>query len=202
MGLSIHYSGKLKEDINLHDFINDAKDFAKTHHWKHHTFNTEFPAQTNSKDDYRKEIYGITMQPEGCENVDLTFLSNRRLASWATFQFFSKYADNPNELALYTINVKTQFAGPKTHVLVVDILRYLSKLYFAEFKLSDEGNYWETASLKTLQARFKQYNQIQDNMEIGLMATKQSPDETLEDFIKRVARDVHDREKKNGNKGN
>lgn len=198
MGLSIHYSGKLKEEINLNDFISDVKDFAKTHHWKYSTFDTAFPEQTDSKDDYREDIYGITLQAEGCENVDLSFLSNRRLANWVTFPSLSKYGDDPNEMALYTISVKTQYAGIDTHVLIVDMLRYLSKSYFEEFKMTDEGYYWETGSRKTLQERFDRYNGLLDSMELGLKSSKQNPDESLVDFIKRVAKNVDDREKKKG----
>ncbi len=202
MGLSIHYSGKLKENIKLDDFIRDVKDFARKYQWRQHVFNTDFPAKTDSKDDYNEQIYGITLQPEGCECVDLSFLSNRMLVNWATMPYFSKFGDSPDEDALYSISVKTQFAGVDTHVLIIDMLRYLSKAYFDKFTLSDEGYYWETGSRKTLEERFATYNRLLDNMELGLCSSKQKPNEGLDDFIRRVAKDVNDRENKIGNDKN
>ena len=40
--------------------------------------------------------------------------------------------------------VKTQFASPEIHIIIVKLLRYLKEKYFQRFEVIDEGKYWET----------------------------------------------------------
>jgi hypothetical protein len=51
------------------------------------------------------------------------------------------------------VSVKTQFAGPETHVWIVGLLKYLKEHFMADLEVDDEGDYWETGNLETLTAK-------------------------------------------------
>ena len=58
---------------------------------------------------------------------------------------------------VYSIHVKTQYAGLDTHVALVTLLKYLEEKYFHKMKVSDEGNFWNTLDKAVLQSRFDEY---------------------------------------------
>jgi hypothetical protein len=49
------------------------------------------------------------------------------------------------------IPMKTQFAGPDTHVWVIGLLRYLKKRYISNLEVSDESEYWDTGDRRKLE---------------------------------------------------
>lgn len=61
------------------------------------------------------------------------------------------------------IFVKTQFAGPETHVWIVGLLKYIQKHYLPELQVRDEGEYWETGNYETLKEKM---NLINDKIEV------------------------------------
>jgi hypothetical protein len=55
--------------------------------------------------------------------------------------------------------VKTQFAGPETHIEVVEFLRQL-KRFVGKFGVRDEGEYWETRNEETLRWHIGRINEL------------------------------------------
>lgn len=49
------------------------------------------------------------------------------------------------------ISMKTQFAGPDTHVWVIGLLKYLKKRYISNLEVSDESDYWESGDRRKLE---------------------------------------------------
>jgi hypothetical protein len=83
-----------------------------------------------------EELNGIVFSPENYEPLFFTFAKDGKLYS----PVYLKYNIEPAT----TISVKTQYAGIDAHIAFIKLLKHLSKKYFSEFDLSDEGKYWET----------------------------------------------------------
>jgi len=186
MGLSIYYKGNFKKGASLSAMIDEVKDVAEIYGWDHHIFETEFDPSEFEKDSYNQNIFGITFSPLQCEPIDITFLSNGRMSSPVRLKLFENSSDN--ESYLYTICSKTQYAGFKTHKIIIDLFRYLSKKYFEEFKLTDESEYWESGNENLLQQNFMRYDALMDQFSDSLKNIPIKENETIETFIERVAK--------------
>ena len=190
MGLSIHYKGKFNRNASLNEMINEVKDICEVYKWEYHIFETKFSKSGFTKT-YNDNIYGICFTPPGCETISLEFLSNGRMSSIVNLKCFSSPEQKKYKKYLYFISVKTQYAGIKIHVLVIQFLKYLSKKYFLNFNVSDEGKYWETGDLEILKKQFKLYNALIDDFSLGLQTIELQEGETIEDYIKRLANKIH-----------
>jgi len=164
------------------------------------------------------KLYGIDFTPEGSETVALCFLSNGQMSSimqmacwghyekesllisetieWDEFgdQICSTEETIMNEAEYYRLlcscSTKTQFAGPETHELIIGVLRYISKEYVADFKLTDEGQFWETSDVALLEQNFKRNGFLIESFTSRLLDEQRLPDEDLESFIKRIASQI------------
>ena len=103
--------------------------------------------------------------------------------------------DETEKSYLYMCFVKTQFAGPQTHIIIVKILKYLETKYFIRFRANDDGYYWQTNDENILMAQFKLYNALIDNFKIGLDVFEQKKGETILDYLTRIAEQVHKKQK-------
>lgn len=159
MGLGIHYSGRFNPDASLLKMAEEIADIVTVFEWPYHLYKKHFP---NNKFDntYNNEIYGISFTPTDSETISLCFLSNGRMSRGARLMYFGITSENPNEEMLYTLSAKTQFAGIRIHIFIIKPLKYLSKKYFIDFTLSDEGKYWETGDEKLLAKIFSTYNSL------------------------------------------
>ena len=176
MGLSIHYSGYIKKYSLTGKLMEETTDICDSFAWKYHLI-----------DD--KKFKGIIFSPPECEPICLCFMKNRRMCSPLTWQFRDSYKKNGLDPELiYTTSTKTQFAGFDAHVAVIKLLRYLSEKYFAEFKLMDEGNYWETNDEKILKKQFDRYNFLLDAVSDALSNMKFVPGEKPESLADRIER--------------
>lgn len=151
MGLSIHYSGWLRNESLLEELISETEDICKSLGWPYNIIREPNPEQIN----------GICFSPENCEPVFLTFLSGGRLCSLVNLMNKDIYDGNVLDKELmFTASTKTQYAGMDAHIAVIKLLRYYKEKYFENFELSDEGNYWETNDVKELELQFARYNFI------------------------------------------
>jgi hypothetical protein len=196
MGLSIHYSGTIKNYVLIEDLVNEVEDICKSLEWQYHIrekkSNANDAAHINNPNfiNYTPEdIKGITISPAECEPVDLTFFPSGILCSVVKLMYNNAAT---NDLMVETISTKTQFAGPDIHITVLNLLQYLKDKYFAVFELRDEGHYWKTKDKKVLLGRFGQYNFFLDAVANTLGDFKAAPGETpasladrLEEFLKR-----------------
>jgi hypothetical protein len=190
MGLSIHYSGKFNPKASLTEMINEIKDICEVYQWKYKIYETEFP-KTGFTKLYNNNIYGISFTPPKCEAIPIEFLSNGRMSSSNYLKIFG-FSDNKDyQKYLYGTSVKTQFAGMEVHAVVIHLLRYLSKKYFINFKVDDEGHYWETRDMEVLKSNFKTYEKLLDHFCIGIQTFPVQAGETIENYFKRLIKKIN-----------
>jgi hypothetical protein len=176
MGLSIHYSGYIIKYSLTDKLMEETADICNSLAWKYHLIED-------------KKFKGIIFSPTECEPICLCFMKNRRMCSPITWQFRDSFKKSGLDAELlYTTSTKTQFAGFDVHVAVIKLLRYLSEKYFSEFKLTDEGNYWETNDKKILKKQFDRYNFLLDAVADVLSNMKPVPGETPETLADRIER--------------
>lgn len=85
-------------------------------------------------------------------------------------------------------STKTQYAGPEAHELIIGVMRYISKTYLEDFKLTDEAEFWETGNKQILVDNFTRNGLIIQNFSASLTSAERMPDEDLDSFIRRIAR--------------
>lgn len=196
MGLTIYYKATFNPKASLPEMIDEVKDIAEIYKWKYHIFEREFPKNGLGKKTYDNNLYGLLLHPhKKCETVSLCFLSNGVLCSpSAIIELQSKNKkDKKISPGHFT---KTQYAGPEIHKVIIDLLRYLSKKYFKNFSLIDEGKYWETKNEKILRDTFNKWNKMMDGFAETLKTIKPRKTESLESVIKRAAGRIHTRGRK------
>jgi len=185
MGLSIHYSGRFNPEKSLKEMVEELSDICKTYNWKYSIINTNFPDSAFTED-INNEIYGISFTPPECETVSMSFLSNGRLSSRPNLKIFGNSDNADYKAYLYMLSVKTQYAGIEVHALLIEIFRHISTKYLLDFKLTDDGNYWETGDLNELGKQFKNYNMLLDNFCLGLETIPKLENENLEAYLMRL----------------
>lgn len=196
MGLSFHYSGRIARPEKLQDLIEEVEDIAKAYNWKYTVFDRQFPEGTVGKPTYNQNIYGILFTPPECETIFICFLSNGRMSSPVHLEFWGKTDQQEEREYLYRLSVKTQFAGIETHKFIIQLFRYLNGKYFADFKLSDEGEYWETNNDDVLKANFRRYNELLDNFVSAIENHPIRPDEDIEEYFLRVMKSIQENKQK------
>ena len=195
MGLSFHYSGRIADRENLPDLIEEVEEIAKVFQWKYFVFDRQFSEDTIGKPEYNQRIYGICFTPPNCETVDICFLSNGRMSSPAHLKFFGKTDDQDESKYLYMLSVKTQYAGIETHQMIIQLFRYLDKKYFADFAMSDEGQYWETNDEALLKTTFKSYTDLINGFTSAIETIPIGADENLESYFERLMNLLNDKRK-------
>ena len=196
MGLSIHYSGRFNKDAILSDLIAEVKEVAETFKWDFKIFLEEFPASKNESQPYDGKIYGISFTPPECETIPICFLSNYRMSSNVLLKFYGYSKDQSENKFLYMLSVKTQFAGTTIHKAIIELFRYLyKKHYFSEFKLVDEGEYWETGNESLLEQKFKENGDLIDNFSMALETIPIKRGESFEDYFERIIGRIDKRNK-------
>ena len=186
MGLTFHYSGSIKKEASLPDLIAEVKDIAEINSWKYHIYETNFSAGGFGKDIFNDHLYGISFNPMGSEPVWLCFLSNGRLSAPHLLQLYGNTDKASERKNLYLLSTKTQYAGMTTHKIIIDLLKYVEKKYFAEFKVYDEGQYWETGDEKLLEEVFRRFNAAIETFGNAIDSNERLPNESYEDYFRRI----------------
>jgi hypothetical protein len=188
MGLSIRYSGTIKDPVLIDELITEVADICQSLSWIYHII----------KEPNADQLNGICFYPKDCEPVFLTFLPGGRMCSPVNLMNRDIYEANELEAELiYTTSTKTQFAGPDAHIAVIKLLRYLKEKYFAVFELSDEGMYWETMDSKIFLRQFAKYEFLLNAVAGALSEMKAVPGETplsLADRIEKMLKEKLGRE--------
>ena len=186
MGLSIHYNGQFRTSASLSEIIDGVRDIAEINKWKYKIYNTKFPKKSYDDNSYNSRIYGISFTPPNSEPIFLTFLSNRRMSSYHQLKFWGQSTDEKEKKYLYMLSTKTQYAGRNVHKIIIHLLKYLSKKYFSEFELHDEGHYWETNDEKVLDENFDRYKDLIDSFGFALDNVPMNSNETIEEYFSRI----------------
>ncbi len=192
MGLSFHYSGRIAKPELLHELIKEIQDISNVYHWKYTIYESVFPENSVLKANYNKNIYGISFSPPNCEPIFISFLSTGRMSSPSHLTFFGKTKVQTESEYLYMISVKTQYAGVEIHQFIIQLFRYLSKKYFADFKLTDEGQYWETNNEDILRANFTKYAELITGFASAIECYPILADENIESYLERLLKQIHD----------
>ncbi|MDO8929781.1 MAG: hypothetical protein Q7J86_15305 [Bacteroidota bacterium] len=193
MGLSFHYSGRIAKPASLSDLIEEIEDIAKVHNWKYFVFDRLFPENMIGKPYYNQRIYGICFTPPNCETVDICFLSNGRMSSAANLQFWGKTDEQAEREYLYMLSVKTQYAGIEIHQFLIQLFMYLNAKYFADFTMTDEGEYWETNDLSLLKTNFKRYTELIDGFVSAIESIPIKAGEDVESYFLRLMKEINDK---------
>lgn len=186
MGLTFHYSGSIKKEASLPALVAEVKDIAEINGWKYHVYDINLPPNGLGKETFDRTLYGISFNPTGSEPVWLCFLSNGRLSSPDLLQLYGNTDKAAERKNLYLVSTKTQYAGIATHKVIINLLKYIQRKYLAEFKVYDEGQYWETGDEKLLEEVFRRYNISTDILGHALDDYERLPNESDEDYFKRI----------------
>ena len=186
MSLTFHYSGRIKKKTSLHELIAEVKDIAEINGWERQIFEQQFTGDDFGSEIFDNRLYGISFSPTGSEPVWLCFLSNGRLSSPDLLQLYGNPENEKERKNLYLVSTKTQFAGVTTHKTIIDLLKYIDKKYLADFKVYDEGQYWETGDEKILEEISKRFNAALDIFGDAVENNERLPNESYEDFFKRI----------------
>ncbi|HLF46842.1 MAG TPA: hypothetical protein VI548_10475 [Chitinophagaceae bacterium] len=190
MGLSIHYSGKIRHPDLIKELVAEVADICNSLNWTSHIIN----------EPNEDELNGICFSPEGCEPVFLTFLPGGRMCSPVNLMNRDIYEKNDLDKELmYTTSTKTQFAGPDAHMALIKLLRYLEEKYFEKFDLQDEGKFWETNDKKILLEQFARYEFLLNTVGEALSNMKTLPGESADSLADRIEKMLR---KKLGGKNN
>lgn len=147
MGVTIHFSGRLKDSKSYPLFIGELQDYAETRDWpwteisKSHTTLTRI--QDEELHNYTGPSFGIQISPHpDAEPLCFEFDENYFVQGF----------------------IKTQFAGVDTHIAVVDLLLYVMP-FFEELVVGDEGEYWETRDGSITASHFQKINDALDDLQ-------------------------------------
>ncbi|HHH54699.1 MAG TPA: hypothetical protein ENK91_13640 [Bacteroidetes bacterium] len=160
MGLSIAYTGRLKEAKVLPDMIEEIVDIVKIYDWQYTVFEDKYPEDKFYDTSY-EDVYGIIFSPPKSEPVFLTFLFDGRMVD----PFLLKFIKNDEERQKkdkFWVFTKTQYAGIEVHKVIIRLFRYLSDKYLDDFEMSDDSRYWETDDEAVLQESFERFDFIMD----------------------------------------
>jgi hypothetical protein len=137
MGVTIHFYGRLKNKESLDEVITIASEFAAEKGCEVFNLDSEkkqlFRAKDGKQSEYDGPVRGIQFHPDGnCDPFVLEFDDDLYIQQFC----------------------KTQFAGISTHVEVIRLLRDIEPC-FESFTVVDEGDFWETSDISTLEQRFE-----------------------------------------------
>jgi hypothetical protein len=178
MGLTIHYSGMLRNPADRTALIAEAIDISESMKWPYQ----HLPSHPDVP------IEGVLISPEGSEPLWLTFHDQGFLCNPLLFQYVRNVEgkDIPADAEQWLFT-KTQYAGVEAHMAMVRFMRYLSETYFERFEMIDESNYWETQDESICRQKFGDYDRVIGMVGDALDQMEFDPNETQEEIGKRVA---------------
>ncbi len=185
MGLSIHYQGGIDRIADIPQFIEELEDIADSMHWMSQRINDE-EADPNFR--------GIIVNPKGkCE--PLCFIFDRQGRMRGLMDLITNQVE-PSEYSYY-LATKIQSAETETHVWIIGLLRYLQKRYLSDLKVEDEGDYWETENLETLQQKKQFLQSMIEQLSDALAKSDPLPENSstgdivaqIEAIVKKLPRD-------------
>ncbi|MCK9420163.1 MAG: hypothetical protein M0R70_12370 [Nitrospirae bacterium] len=159
MSITIFASGKIACIGDIPRLIADLKRVAGEHNWGYHVIDDDFDTYPNavltprSGDDSAAVIEGslglkgIVMNV-GLGAEPLAILFDRSGVLTDMLQQVS-WIHNNGQGERFTM-CKTQFAGIKSHIRVIELLDGLKQSYIPGLIVNDEGDYWESRDRRIL----------------------------------------------------
>jgi hypothetical protein len=165
MGVSIHYRGKMA-DISIVDVLCDELALvADKMNWTCTRLDDDWSKPTDATIEVTEKGSQITghlalkgiafsIHPR-CESLRFFFDACGTLCDPVSMALINEGALKPEDV---WIAVKTQFAGPETHVWIVGLLKYIQEHYLPGLEVRDEGEFWETGNHETLKEKMNLIN--------------------------------------------
>jgi hypothetical protein len=93
---------------------------------------------------------------------------------------------------------KTQFAGPKVHVAVCAILRYVKQRYARDLEIDDDSGYFIDGDYAKLEAQIAYVDRITSltSQAIGAVAASSTGSMSLDAFVERINKELADADNK------
>jgi hypothetical protein len=177
MGLTIHYSGKLRNSSSIPSLIAEVVDIAESMQWSYQIIEPlpDIPVQ------------GVLVSPEGSEPLWLTFHEEGFMCNPLLYSYVQEVEGvGIPESAEQWLFTKTQYAGVEAHMAMIRLMRYLSEQYFEHFELHDESGYWETNDETICRQKFGEYNRLIDMVGDALDSMEIDPEESKEEVINKI----------------
>ena len=152
MGLSIFYSGHIRDVLLIPTLVDEVCDICDGLQWRCEIFEPciKYP------------LSGVVFSPPGSEEIWLTFLANGCLASPGSLY---DIVGNRMELSKnILIDSIVQYAGPDALMQMIKMLRYLSNKYFRYLNVTDESEYWKTGDPEKCRDWFLMFDSWMKNM--------------------------------------
>ncbi len=170
MGVSIHYRGKIADISAINVLCDEMALVADKMDWTCTRLDDDWSKPANATIEVTEKGSQITghlalkgiafsIHPN-CESLRFFFDAGGNLCDPVSMILISEGALKPEDVWIF---VKTQFAGPETHVWIVGLLKYIQKHYLPELQVRDEGEFWETGNYETLKEKM---NLINDKMDV------------------------------------
>ena len=160
MGVTIHYRGRLTDIQDINPLCDELAMVAEKMGWTFSRLDEDWSKPANATIEVTQRgsqivghlpLKGIQLTPHPkCEALKFYFDSDGSLCGPVSMVMISEGTLKPEDV---WVSVKTQFAGPETHVWIVGLLKYLKEHFMADLEVDDEGDYWETGNLETLTAK-------------------------------------------------
>lgn len=159
MGVSIHYRGRLAEIKNIKDICDELASIADRMNWSWSRLDEDWSQEADATIEVTERgsqitghlpLKGISLTPHRCETLTLFFDANGHLRDPMSMVDRREDSLKPED---YWISVKTQYAGPETHVWIAGLLKYLKKHHLPDLEVDDEGEYWDTGNFEILKKK-------------------------------------------------
>jgi len=176
MGVSLHYRGKLDDKTQLPSLCDEVGDIASSMGWPSRVLDDDWSIPVDAELLSGGIIEGnlglkgilITPHPQS-ESLILTFDRDGQLRAPMTVLLLLDGTLKPETA---WISMKTQFAGPDTHVWVIGLLKYLKKRYISDLEVSDESEYWDTGDRQVLEDQMAFINDKLDHLSSSISSGK------------------------------
>jgi hypothetical protein len=169
MGVTIHYRGQLADLGKLNILCDELVQIVEKMDWTYNRLDEDWskPVDVRLEHDERGAhivghlgLKGVSFKPHPrCESVSFFFNCDGKLYDPMGVTLISEGSLKPEDA---WIAVKTQFAGPETHLWIVGLLKYLKEHYIPDLEVRDEGEYLETGDFDVLKEKMNFLNEKMD----------------------------------------
>ena len=136
MGITLHYSGNLRNYADIDPLIAETIDISKSMKWEYDIIEPK----------HDMPVKGIVIIPENCDPLWLTFHARGFICNPVLISFMMEV--DPKHItskeAEFWLCTRTQDAGFETHIKLISLLRYLGGKYLSRLEVHDDSEFWET----------------------------------------------------------
>jgi hypothetical protein len=165
MGVSIHYRGKMADISTINVLCDELALVADKMDWTCTRLDDDWSKPADATIEITEKGSQITghlalkgiafsIHPK-CESLQFFFDAGGNLCDPVSMTLISEGALKPEDV---WIAVKTQFAGPETHIWIVGLLKYIQEHYLPGLEVRDEGEFWETGNHEMLKEKMNLIN--------------------------------------------